>query len=122
MTIENTRVAGFDPNRSQVSGDALADFILVPICEDITSVPGIGPCAAKKLARELDGEPGVETTYQLIGKFLSLRAFDMSSQEHCDAMWYWLQAKGISSCRAGIVHSLAEKVNIWMPGTTVIGD
>jgi len=63
------------------------------IREDITSVPGIGPAAAKALASDEGGEPGVKTTYQLIGKFLVLREPGMTSQEHCDAFWYWLQVR-----------------------------
>ena len=49
---------GFDVNRSQVSEDQLAKFLADDIREDITSVPGIGPAAAKKLAEaETDAEP-----------------------------------------------------------------
>jgi hypothetical protein len=33
-----------------------------------------------------------------------------------EKVWYWLQEKGISSHRSGIVRCLAEKLNSMMPG------
>lgn len=90
--------------------------IFLQIQQEIGSVPGIGPAAAKKLAEGTEDDAPVETTYQLIGKFLSLRGAGMTSKEHCDAMWFWLQAKGVASHRAGIVHCIAEKTNLMMPG------
>ncbi len=102
---------GFDKNRSQVSADSLAKFLQNDLVEDITSVPGIGKAAKTKLATSK-----VLTSYQLIGVFLSLREPGMTSDQHCDAMWYWLKATGIDSYRAGIVHSLAEKVSLMIPG------
>ena len=107
---------GFDPNRSQVQDDALADFLASPISEDIKSIPGIGPSAAGKLAAG-EGDDKVETTHQLIGKFLHFRGPGVNCAEQCDAMWYWLQARGVSSHRAGIVLCIAEKVNTMIPGT-----
>jgi hypothetical protein len=79
---------GFDVNRSQVSPTALANFLAEEIQESIQSVPGVGPAAAAALAKDAAGEPGVKTTYQLIGKFLVLREPGMSSQQHCDAFWF----------------------------------
>ena len=95
------------------SADSLAKFLEDEIDEDITSVPGIGAAAAKKLKA---GEDGVNTAYQLFGRFLTLKSAGCSAQEHCDAMWFWLQAKGVSSHRSGIVQCLAEKLEIMMPG------
>ena len=106
---------GFNPNRSQVSDDKLAEFLDAPIQEDITSVPGIAASAKQKLASG-EGDDVVTTTYQLIAKFLYFRGEGASSAEQCDAMWYWLQGKGVSSHRAGIVHCIAEKVNTMIPG------
>ena len=106
---------GFDPTKSQVADDKLAEFLDAALEEDITSVPGVGPAAAEKLAAG-DGDDQVTTTYQLIAKFLYFRGAGVSCAEQCDAMWYWLQAKGVSSHRAGIVHAIAEKVNTMIPG------
>lgn len=109
-------MSGFDVNRSQVSDEALATFLKAEVEEDITTVPGVGPSAAGKLADNSEGEAGVKTTYQLIGKFLSLRDPDMASQTHCDAMFNWLKLKGVNAHRSGIVHAIAEKTDTMMPG------
>ncbi len=100
-----------DVGKSKVSADALAAFLASEVQEDVTSVPGIGPAAAKKLAEAVEGDQAITTTYQLIGKFLTLKGKGVSQAEHCDAMWFWLQARGLDSHRAGIVHSIAEKVS-----------
>eukprot|EP00752_Nemacystus_decipiens_P005202 g4721.t1 len=111
---------GYDPKRSKVSDDKLAEFIRSAITGEITEVPGIAERGAEILA-EGEGDDVVTNTYQLIGKFLALRGPDkgdheVDSVEHCDKFWYWLQAKGINSNRSGIVNAIAEKVNTWIPG------
>ncbi|CAM9665285.1 unnamed protein product, partial [Choristocarpus tenellus] len=83
-------------------------------------VPGIAEGARKRLA-DGEGDDCVTNTYQLVGKFLSLRGPDIDGEkvdcvEHCDKFWYWLQSKGINSHRSGIVNAIAEKVNTWIPG------
>ena len=109
-------MSGYDEARSQVSDDKLSEWLTAEIVEDLQSVPGVGAKAAEKLAKEMGDEPGVTTTYQLLGKFLSFRGAGMDSQAVCDAMWHWLNSKGVSSHRAGIVHCIAEKVNLFCPG------
>lgn len=112
-------LTGFDPRRSNIAPSTLADFLKNDINEDITSVPGIGPAAAKSLAMvnpNLPGDYPVETTFQLIGKFLSLREKGMKPADHANAMWIWLQNKGIIAYRSGIVLAIAEKVNTMIPG------
>jgi hypothetical protein len=63
---------GYDPQKSRVAEDTLADFLRAPLTGDLTEVPGIGPAAVSKLG---DGEDGdsIENTFQLIGKFLLLK-------------------------------------------------
>ena len=107
---------GFDANRSQVSEDQLAKFLAEDVREDVTSIPGIGPAAAKTLAKSDERDSAVLTTYQLFGKFLSLRGPGMTTEEHCDAFWQWLALKGINSHRSGIVLAVAEKLDIAFPG------
>ncbi len=40
----------------------------------------------------------------------------MTTKMHCDAMWHWLNARGINSHRAGIVLAIAERTEVMMPG------
>ena len=40
----------------------------------------------------------------------------VATREHMEKVWYWLQEKGISSHRSGIVRCIAEKMNAMMPG------
>lgn len=110
---------GFDPNRSQVADDRLAQFLAEEVNPSLQSVPGIGPANERALAAPGDGDSPVTTTYQLIGKYLSLRGKDMTSDEHVNAFWHYLKGKGISSYRSGIVLCIAEKVNIMIPGLYV---
>lgn len=106
---------GFDVNRSQVSADALARFLAADLGEDLGAVPGVGPKAKEMLAADDEGG-AVRTTFQLVGKFLCLRAPGMTTQEHCDAFWHWLKLKGVDAHRSGIVHAIAEKTNLMIPG------
>lgn len=68
-------MSGYDPNKSQVSDDKLAQWIQSNLSEEVTQVPGVGPKNAELLAAA-----GVETPYQLIGQFLVLRAPGMNTQ------------------------------------------
>ena len=102
---------GFDINRSRVSDDTLAVFLSSPLDSDIESVPGIGPSSKEKLKAA-----GIETTIQLMGTFLTLKGIDMDQTQHCDAMWFYLQEIGVNTLRSGIVHCIAEKANVMVPG------
>lgn len=64
---------GYDPQKSRVAEDTLADFLRAPLTGDLTEVPGIGKAAVTKLGEAKDGEEAVENTFQLIGKFLMLK-------------------------------------------------
>mmetsp|Transcript_21356 Transcript_21356/g.31607 ORF Transcript_21356/g.31607 Transcript_21356/m.31607 type:complete len:136 (-) Transcript_21356:249-656(-) len=113
--------SGYDPRRSRVSDDKMNEFLRGQLTGDLTEVPGIGPAAVKKLALgDLDDDK-VTNTFQLIGKFLMFKGPDdgdekVSTREHMEKVWYWLQEKGISSHRSGIVRCIAEKLNSMMPG------
>ena len=79
-------------------------------------VPGIGPANVKLLAATDKVEESITTTYQLIGKFLSLKAANTTCVEHCDMFYYWLQAKGVNAGRNNIVLAIAEKCEVFLPG------
>lgn len=111
MEKENTKTEGFDINRSRISNNKMATFLVGDVVDDITSVPGIGPGTQEKLKTQ-----GVETTIQLLGIFFTMKGLGMNQTQHCDAMWYYLQELGINAFRSGIVHAIAEKSNIMIPG------
>lgn len=99
----------FDILQSRVSEDALAEFLAKPIDKDLTSVPGIGPANMAHL-----NDNDIFTTHQLIGVYL----VGMNGYGNClDEFWKVLNDYGIKSYRTGIVHAVAEKVNIMIPGT-----
>lgn len=65
---------------------------------------------------------GVTTTYQLLGKFLSMRAKGMRTQEHCDLFVQWLDDIGVAGQKHSITLCLAEKANQTMPGIFVAAE
>eukprot|EP01031_Cornospumella_fuschlensis_P034030 gene34030-41189_t len=104
--------AKFNPNKSKVSDARLADFIQAPLTGDLNEVPGIGPATVELLKKE-----GISTTFQLIGKYLSLKDEGVGPIEHADRFFYWLASIGTpAGFRSGIVHSIAEKMNITFVG------
>lgn len=75
-------------------------------------VPGIGAATAKKL-----NDAGITTTYQLIGKYLSLKDEGIEPVEHAERFYYWLKSLDTpAGFRAGIVHAIAEKMNVTFVG------
>jgi len=65
--LMQSEASGYDPKRSRVNDNTMMDFIRGVVSADLTTVPGIGPAAAKKLATG-EGDEKVTNTYQLIGK------------------------------------------------------
>jgi hypothetical protein len=105
-------MSGFDPTRSKVSEEALAYFLANPLVENLLTVPGVGPVTVDRLAAD-----GIRTTFQLLGAFLRVCDEGMTTQERTDAFWFYLQALEVpGGTRSSIVHSIAEKINIMVPG------
>mmetsp|Transcript_1057 Transcript_1057/g.1758 ORF Transcript_1057/g.1758 Transcript_1057/m.1758 type:complete len:122 (+) Transcript_1057:154-519(+) len=106
--------AQYHPKRSQVSDEQLARFLISPITGAVDEVPGVGPVAKRKLA---EAEDNIQTTHQLLGKFLSFKGKETDCIEHLEEFNHWLETIGISRYgRVGIVRSIAEKANTMMPG------
>lgn len=78
----------------------------------LPQVPGVGEATEKKLR-----EAGITTTFQLIGKYLSFKEDGVGPVEHADRFYFWLKSLGTpGGFRAGIVHSIAEKLNVTFVG------
>lgn len=107
-------VEGYSAKKTKINEDKLADWLREQCTGDLEQVPGIGPANVTNLGTEENGK--VTTTYQLIGKFLSLKAEGTTCVEHCDMFYYWLQAKGVNSGRNNIVLAIAEKCEVFLPG------
>lgn len=105
-------MSGFDPNRSRVNDDTLAMFLSGPLVEDLSSVPGVGPSTVEYLK-----EDNITTSFQLVGAFLRVCDKGMTTQQRTDAFWFYLQALKVpGGTRSTIVKSIAEKVNLMIPG------
>jgi len=109
------RREAFDARKSQIQEDKLADWLREPIGFDLEQVPGIGPANAAKLASG-DGDDKIETTHQLIGKFLLLKGKDVDPVEHCDKFWHRLASRGVNAGRNNVVLAVAEKCEVFVPG------
>ena len=103
---------GYDPSLSRLKEETLVAFLRAPIHLDLKSVPGVGKVGKRQLINH-----GVTNTFNLIGKFLSLRADEDTPQEHCDKFWRWIDTAGISVAhRDMVVQAIAEKVDTMIPG------
>lgn len=79
---------------------------------DLSEVPGVGRATIEALQKD-----GITTTFQLFGKYLSLKEAGVASVEHADRFYYWLRSlKTPPGYRAGVVLCVAEKMNITFPG------
>lgn len=103
----------YNPEKSIITTDTLIDFLRCDLNGSLLKVPGIGKETLKKLAT---GDEPIINSYQLVGKFLSLRNINDNSKTHCNKFLNWLKSKGINIHCDGIVNSIAEKANTWIPG------
>lgn len=62
------------------------------------------------LYRAMGGAEIIDSTYQLIGKFLMFKKRDTTNVQNAQDFFLWLKAKGITSHVNDIVEAVAEKV------------
>lgn len=92
-----------------------------PVSGDLKEVPGIGPSAIEKLAKDdMNDVYRITNTYQLIGVYLLMKGPDVDGEEVTvtqlnHKFWYFLKSKGITAHRSGIVLALNSKVSSFMP-------
>ena len=69
MATNVTHQHHFHPELSRVNESTMATWLTAQVSGDLQEVPGIGPATATMLQ-----ENGIENTYQLFAKFLSLKS------------------------------------------------
>lgn len=115
-----TSIDSYKPSEAIISDDTLISFLRAPITGDLNEVPGLGAKMIKQLAK---GSDPIHNTYQLIGKYLSLKSNNHDDNQpincvyHCNKFYTWLKQKGIDNHRATIVMAIGEKVNAMLPST-----
>lgn len=91
--IFSSHKGGYNPAHSTTSADALTDFLNSSVQEDLVSIPGIGEVNKAILVADMNSHnlpvESIQTTFQLIAKFLSLKGPGVTSVEHCDRFYYW---------------------------------
>ena len=106
-------MAGFDVNRSRIGQNTLAEFLAGPLPTDLIDGPGIGQATVKSLATF-----DIYNPRQLVGCFLRVCGDGLDGYDRCNAFWFYLKIMGVpGGTRSTIVHAIAEKVNIMIPGT-----
>ena len=95
---------------------AIMDWVKSEMREELTSIPRIGRVTADCFKRA-----GIETSYALLGKFLSLKSAGCSPVEHCERFWIWVESatkenRIIKRDKAAICRCIFLKADILMPG------
>jgi hypothetical protein len=102
----------FESSIDRVVADELADFIRSQITGKLSEVPGI--------SYEIEGmlnKSGVFNTYQLIGKYLSMKRMEEDLLDHHVHFLNYLGYMGISKAEGHrITQSIGEKVSTMIPG------
>jgi len=90
--------------------DHIAEFILSPIREDMSSIPGMNINNVEIFKRY-----GITNTYQLIGIFLSFKIDKQTTVQLYEKTKEFLEEKGITDINL-IISSIFEKIDTIMPG------
>ena len=105
-------MSSFHPERSRVSADTMGEWLRKVITGDLLEVPGVGPASVTAFKNN-----DITTTYQLFGKFLSLKDEGVGSVEHCERFYLWLNSVGTApGTRGAVVLAVAEKLNMSFTG------
>ena len=100
----------YDREKSRVKDEKLAEFLTNDLGEDLTCVPGVGPKTVQLL-----NDDGIETSFQLLAKFMSFRSKGATEDAVCEAMYQYLAGLGVSGYRSGITTCLHEKASVILP-------
>ena len=127
----------FHPQDSRIGVDQLARFLNSELTGNLIEVPGIGRDAVARLGQAsiaiaANGQqltiPGVTSTFGLIGVFMMFKTNGTDGRlvgpvEHVQRFYLWWCSLGVAAgFRAGVVHALAEKINISFPGIYIASE
>jgi hypothetical protein len=90
---------------------------MAPLSDDLLMVPGIGEKNIVHLKTPDERGEAINTTYQLIAKFLSFKSEKITQVELLDKFYYWLKdGKKINHQTNNICQAIAERCNVMIPG------
>lgn len=103
----------YHPHNSNINRETLDSFVSATLSGNLSEIPGVGPNAERILnANDID------TSYQLLGKYMSFKGEGVDIVDHHDQFHEWLVEIGIpsgfwSTC---IVKAVACKMDDRFPG------
>lgn len=100
-----------------LSSDQLIDWVRAPVSGELTQIPGVG--ARSKAALQ---EEGINTTFQLFGKFLSMKDVGVSPVELVDNFFGFINSvMPQNKYKHSVVRAIAEKIDL-MFGEGIVFD
>lgn len=102
----------YDPSKSTLKAETLAEFLCEEWTQDLKSFPGIGPKTV-----EILNEENVYTTPQLIAVYLQLFDGRRSLKDINEAFYAYLEEKkiGRGTSKTNLIYGLNEKLSIVFP-------
>jgi hypothetical protein len=109
----------FNPYRSTTTDEALRQFVSATLEPNILSIPGIGHKNAQHLREDNFGNyhlRSISNSYELMGKFLSMKAEGVGCVDHCQKFYDYLLEKGVLHNTDDIVQAVAAKADSFISG------
>lgn len=102
----------YDPSKSSLKAETLAEFVCDEWTQDLESFPGIGPKTV-----EILNEENVHTTPQLVAVYLQLFDGERSLEAINEAFFDYLHEKKIGRgvSKTNLIYALNEKLSIIFP-------
>ena len=121
MDYEEPSIAGTFADSFNLAGgadtaNALAAWIQTPMAEDLRTLPRVGAVTAQCFRNV-----GINTTFALLGKFLTFKDAGATSIEHVECFWIWLTEvfqnnRIIKRDRAVICRAICMRAALLIPG------
>jgi predicted flap endonuclease-1-like 5' DNA nuclease len=118
MSAKTSPSKTYDASASRLTDAALTLWMETEITGQLTEVPGVGDKTAEKL-----NDVGIHTTFQLFGKYLSLRGPGVDQQEHLNFFINFLEDAGCTkSYLNSQVQAVSERMNVGFAMPCAISD